>query len=254
MSTSSEYWAYPKPAPPPGFARTSRRRSARRARGVGPPSADERRAARRDAERRARLELDRRADGTANDRSGQDVLGRVRGGRSETNSRMPETFAAVRNRSPRARAVRARHRVDLQSLAWHLDEPLADLSSLGFLALSELAARHVTVALSGQGADELLGWLPEASAASRCSLGARVPGFAGGAGIAAGPRGPARFRRLSRTLSAPDSVERLIAMSGRLDEDCVGRCSEARSRASTDRPRVGSWPIGSEASRIRRSR
>jgi asparagine synthase (glutamine-hydrolysing) len=38
-----------------------------------------------------------------------------------------------------------------------MDEPVADLSSLGFLALSELAAKHVTVALSGQGADELLG-------------------------------------------------------------------------------------------------
>lgn len=47
--------------------------------------------------------------------------------------------------------------VDLAELVWHLDEPLADLSSLGFLALSELAAKHVTVALSGQGADELLG-------------------------------------------------------------------------------------------------
>ena len=47
--------------------------------------------------------------------------------------------------------------VDLAELIWHLDEPLADLSALGFLALCELASRHVTVALSGQGADELLG-------------------------------------------------------------------------------------------------
>ena len=47
--------------------------------------------------------------------------------------------------------------VDLEQLVWHLDEPLADLSSLGFLSLCELARRHVTVALSGQGADELLG-------------------------------------------------------------------------------------------------
>jgi asparagine synthase (glutamine-hydrolysing) len=44
----------------------------------------------------------------------------------------------------------------LPELAWALDEPLADLSALGFLALSGLAAEHVTVALSGQGADELL--------------------------------------------------------------------------------------------------
>ncbi len=47
--------------------------------------------------------------------------------------------------------------VGLEELAWWLDEPLADLSALGFLALSQLAASEVTVALSGQGADELLG-------------------------------------------------------------------------------------------------
>ncbi len=47
--------------------------------------------------------------------------------------------------------------VELDELAWWLDEPLADLGALGFLALSQLAVQHVTVALSGQGADELLG-------------------------------------------------------------------------------------------------
>ena len=56
--------------------------------------------------------------------------------------------------------------VDLSELTWFLDEPLADLSALGFLALSELAARHVTVALSGQGADELLGGYAKHKAAA----------------------------------------------------------------------------------------
>src|SRR4029079_12031756 len=51
----------------------------------------------------------------------------------------------------------AKDTVELDELVWHMDEPLADLSALGFLALSELAARDVTVALSGQGADELFG-------------------------------------------------------------------------------------------------
>src|SRR5262249_56120394 len=46
--------------------------------------------------------------------------------------------------------------VDVEELVWVNDEPVADLSTLGFLALSELAARHVTVALSGQGAAQLL--------------------------------------------------------------------------------------------------
>ena len=42
---------------------------------------------------------------------------------------------------------------------------VADLSALGFLALSQLARRDVTVALSGQGADELLG----GTGSTRCS-------------------------------------------------------------------------------------
>ena len=47
--------------------------------------------------------------------------------------------------------------IDIDALVWSLDEPVADLSTVGFNALSQLAARHVTVALSGQGADETLG-------------------------------------------------------------------------------------------------
>jgi asparagine synthase (glutamine-hydrolysing) len=47
--------------------------------------------------------------------------------------------------------------IGLEEFVWWLDEPLADLGALGFLALSQLAAKHVTVALAGQGADELLG-------------------------------------------------------------------------------------------------
>ena len=64
--------------------------------------------------------------------------------------------------------------VDLGELVWYMDEPLADLSSLGFLALSELAASQVTVALSGQGADELFGGY-EASRRAIAGMWRRVP-------------------------------------------------------------------------------
>ena len=86
--------------------------------------------------------------------------------------------------------------VDLSELVWHLDEPLADLSALGFLALSELAAKHVTVALSGQGADELLGGYRKHRAAAIAGTWHRFPrpiraagkrGAAVGA-VAPGPR------------------------------------------------------------------
>ena len=107
--------------------------------------------------------------------------------------------------------------VDLAELVWHLDEPLADLSALGFLALSELAARHVTVALSGQGADEFLGGYGKHRAAAHRR---RVEP----------PAGPGRARRarrwrcVARTFPTrgadarrAEPVDRLLAMSGRLD-------------------------------------
>jgi asparagine synthase (glutamine-hydrolysing) len=97
-----------------------------------------------------------------------------------------------------------------------MDEPLADLSSLGFLALSELAARHVTVALSGQGADELLGGYRKHRAAAIAGAWQRLPRFAQVAGNTLLARGPARLGRASRTLSAEDAAARLLMMSGNL--------------------------------------
>jgi asparagine synthase (glutamine-hydrolysing) len=106
--------------------------------------------------------------------------------------------------------------VDLAELVWHLDEPLADLSSLGFLALSELAASKVTVALSGQGADELLGGYRKHRAAALVGAWQRLPGFAQAAGNALFARAPARVGRAARTLAAEDAAERLLTMSGNL--------------------------------------
>lgn len=108
---------------------------------------------------------------------------------------------------------------DLATLVWHLDEPLCDLSALGFYMLSELAARHVTVALSGQGADELLGGYRKHRVASVLRMLGRVPGpvrslveaLASGRGIDAS--------RAGRALAARDPAERLLAMSGLVDDE-----------------------------------
>ena len=107
----------------------------------------------------------------------------------------------------------AEQTVDLAELVWFMDEPLADLSSLGFLALSELAGAEVTVALSGQGADELLGGYRKHRAASIAGMWRHVPQPLRGAGNAVLARHP-RLERESRTLRAGDAVTRLLAMSG----------------------------------------
>lgn len=127
-----------------------------------------------------------------------------------------------------ANALGARHhelelsykdaQVDLAELVWHLDEPLADLSSLGFYALSKLASNHVTVALSGQGADELFGGYSKHRAATIAAAWRRVPRPLAAAGLAVARRGPRRFGRPVRTLEATDSVQRLLAMSSRMDD------------------------------------
>jgi asparagine synthase (glutamine-hydrolysing) len=126
-----------------------------------------------------------------------------------------------------------RDAVDLDELTWFMDEPLADLSSLGFLGLSELAARHVTVALSGQGADELLGGYRKHRAAAIVRTASRLPGGLVRGAAAAGLSGPPSLRRLARTLQAPDAVERLLAMSSQLDGDLRSRLFRGPLAATT---------------------
>jgi asparagine synthase (glutamine-hydrolysing) len=104
-------------------------------------------------------------------------------------------------------------RIDLEDLCWHIDEPLADLSALGFRALSELAARHVTVALSGQGADELL-------AGYRKHRAAAISGAFARGTLGLGPRlarlVPNGGNTALETLGARDPAERLLAASAHL--------------------------------------
>jgi asparagine synthase (glutamine-hydrolysing) len=46
---------------------------------------------------------------------------------------------------------------ELPRIAWYLDDPVADPSLIPLYFLTRTAARHVTVVLSGEGADELFG-------------------------------------------------------------------------------------------------
>jgi asparagine synthase (glutamine-hydrolysing) len=96
----------------------------------------------------------------------------------------------------------------------HLEEPIADLSCVGLLMLSRLARETVTVALSGQGADELLGGYRKHQIAHAADLLSRVPPVRGAVALAARLGAPesARARGL-RALSTHDPVERMLAMS-----------------------------------------
>jgi asparagine synthase (glutamine-hydrolysing) len=103
----------------------------------------------------------------------------------------------------------------LDEALWHLEEPIADVSFLGFMLLSRLARESVTVALSGQGADELLGGyrkhqmaalaggLQRGPAAFRALLGAAGRRASNGSTLARG----------LAALSTGDPAARLLAMS-----------------------------------------
>jgi asparagine synthase (glutamine-hydrolysing) len=107
------------------------------------------------------------------------------------------------------------HPALLDEALWHLEEPIVDLSFLGFLLLSRLAREHVTVALCGQAADELLGGYRKHSVAHAADRLARVPAPAlrllGSAGAQMGD--DSRLGRGLRALTTTDPAERLLQMS-----------------------------------------
>jgi asparagine synthase (glutamine-hydrolysing) len=51
-------------------------------------------------------------------------------------------------------------RDNLTNVAWHMDEPVADAPAVALYCLSKYARREVTVALAGDGADEVFGGYP----------------------------------------------------------------------------------------------
>jgi asparagine synthase (glutamine-hydrolysing) len=97
----------------------------------------------------------------------------------------------------------------LPKLVWHYDEPFADSSAIPMMYLSEMTRRHVTVALSGDGGDELFAGYERYRAVEMAQRFDRLPRFV--QRIAAAPlwqklpastRQKSRRRRLKRLLSA----------------------------------------------------
>jgi asparagine synthase (glutamine-hydrolysing) len=93
----------------------------------------------------------------------------------------------------------------LPKLIWHHDLPINFANSVHIYAVSKLARQHVTVVLTGEGADELFGGYPRYYIPRLLGLVKRVPSFL---------RSPA-FALLAK---APDSRLRKLSHFARQDE------------------------------------
>jgi asparagine synthase (glutamine-hydrolysing) len=98
---------------------------------------------------------------------------------------------------------------DLPTIAWHLDEPFGVASAAATYYLARAAREHVTVALSGDGADELFGGYPWRHA--RLAPNQLVAGI------------PARARRLLARFAPPGAGEDLGGPDSGGSQDLRGR-------------------------------
>jgi len=145
---------------------------------------------------------------------------------------------------PYARLAAERHRTDhhefvvhpdavdlVERLVWHHDQPFGDSSAVPTFLLSEVTRGHVTVALSGDGGDELFAGYERFAAGLAARRYAALPGpvrraLGGGIGLVppSALRGRAaslqRFARVAE-LGLPDGYRRWISYIGDPERDAL---------------------------------
>ena len=116
----------------------------------------------------------------------------------------------------------------VEKLAWHYDEPFADSSAMPTWYLSEMTKQHVTVALSGDGGDELFAGYKRYHAAALAARMDRIPlvGKVFGAKIWQSLPSPARQKSLLR--QAKRYSEALRTAPARRYLNWVGLFSESQ--------------------------
>jgi asparagine synthase (glutamine-hydrolysing) len=103
------------------------------------------------------------------------------------------------------------HAVDLvEQLLWHHDQPFGDSSAIPTYLLSEFTSEHVTVALSGDGGDELFAGYERFAAARAAAQLGRVPSSVRRAGLAT-------LRSSAAVLRGSYWPQRLVRFAGRAE-------------------------------------
>jgi asparagine synthase (glutamine-hydrolysing) len=112
----------------------------------------------------------------------------------------------------------------LETVIWHLDQPIADEASLPNYMVSELASRQVKMILSGEGGDELFAGYARYSFERLSPLFKALPQSARAAIASAAERFP-RMRRAKialHALSEPDEAKRLTTWFPLFNESRLG--------------------------------
>jgi asparagine synthase (glutamine-hydrolysing) len=124
----------------------------------------------------------------------------------------------------------------LEKVVWHLDQPIADEASLPNYMVSELAARHVKMILSGEGGDELFAGYARYSFERLSPILTAVPRPVRRLAVATVDRLP-RMRRAKialRALSEPDEARRLTSWFPLFNERRLDALLSDELRASLD--------------------